>query len=71
MPAKDAPYQWQIRVLADPGNGLCITVDSLMDLRNKMGQFQAETQAPDACLFLLDYMIQAAQHAALNGKASP
>jgi len=63
-----APYQWQVKVLGDPLNGLFIGVDGLMDLRNKMGQFQEETKAPDECLLLLDYLIQAAQHAYMNGR---
>lgn len=65
-----SPYQWEIRVVGDMLNGLYLGVDSLMDLRNKMGQYQAETQAPNACLYLLDYIIKAAQYAALNGKAA-
>lgn len=62
--AEKSPYLWETVVTGDIINGLYISVDSLMDLRNKMGQFQEESMAPDACLYLLDYIIQAAQYTA-------
>lgn len=64
----EAPYQWETVVVGNPLNGLYISVDCLMDLRNKMGQFQEETGAPDACLALLDYLIRAAHYTYQRGR---
>lgn len=66
----EVPYKWEVRVAGDILNGLFISTDCLMDLRNKMGQFQEETSAPSECLWLLDYIIAAAQHTSMNGKAA-
>lgn len=63
-----APYKWAPIVAPTLDRGLFISVDSLMDLRNKMGQFQEETSAPDECLYLLDYVIRCAQITAAYGK---
>lgn len=64
----EAPYKWEVKVVGDPLNGLYLGVDGLMDLRNKMGQFQKETNTPRECLLLLDYLVQAAQYAYRNGR---
>jgi hypothetical protein len=68
----ESPYQWETVVVGNPLTGLYISVDCLMDLRNKMGQYQQETNTPDACLSLLDYLIRASHYTYQTGRnASP
>lgn len=58
---------WPCKIYISREYDLYLSVSSMMELRNRMGQMQQELQYHPQTLALLDYLIRAAQDAARRG----
>lgn len=65
--AEEAPFTWQVKISVARDMSIFLSVSSLMELRNLMGQSQEEMNYHPQSLALVDYIIQAAQYTATRG----